>query len=75
MIVLTITDSIVFDRPLSRYRFKDVEDFVDYSDDEIDLVFVELPKFNKTLEELETLSDAMFAFEAIEDLQQWLGQN
>ncbi|HIK31353.1 MAG TPA: hypothetical protein IGS31_08410 [Oscillatoriales cyanobacterium M4454_W2019_049] len=45
------------DRVISQYRFKDFEDLVDYRNYELELVFVELPKFQKSLEELEELSD------------------
>ncbi|MDY6941126.1 MAG: Rpn family recombination-promoting nuclease/putative transposase [Cyanobacteriota bacterium] len=60
VIALIITDFIMFDRhdrTVSRYRFKDVEDFGDSTNNDIELLFVELPKFKKTLEELETLSE------------------
>ena len=59
IIALTITDFEMFpgnDRILSRYRLKEKDDLTDYSDD-IELVFVELPKFKKTLDDLETLVD------------------
>lgn len=56
VIALTIVDFEMFtDSPkvISRYRLKEKDDLTDYSDD-IELVFVELPKFTKTLDELET---------------------
>ena len=65
VIALTITDFIMFDRHdrvISKYRFKDAEDFVDYRNYELELVFVELPKFQKSLEELEQLSDKWIYF-------------
>jgi predicted transposase/invertase (TIGR01784 family) len=65
VIALTITDFIMFDRHdrvISKYRFKDVEDFIDYRNYELELVFVELPKFQKSLEELEQLSDKWIYF-------------
>jgi predicted transposase/invertase (TIGR01784 family) len=65
VIALTITDFIMFDRHdrvISRYRFKDDEDGIDYRNYEMELVFVELPKFNKNLEELELLSDQWIYF-------------
>jgi predicted transposase/invertase (TIGR01784 family) len=64
VIALTITDFEMFaggDRILSRYRLKEKDDLTDYSDD-IELVFVELPKFKKTLDELETLVDKWLYF-------------
>lgn len=63
VIALTITDFEMFpshDRIISRYR-KEKDDLSNYSDD-IELVFVELPKFEKTLEQLETLVDKWLYF-------------
>lgn len=56
VIALTITDFEMFvgnERIISRYRLKDKDDLTEYSDD-IELVFVEPPKFEKSLDELET---------------------
>jgi predicted transposase/invertase (TIGR01784 family) len=64
VIALTITDFEMFpDHPkiISRYRLKEREDLTDYGDD-IELVFVELPKFTKALPELETLIDKWLYF-------------
>lgn len=63
VIALTITDFEMFEseRIISRYRLKEKDDLSDYSDD-IELVFVELPKFSKSLEELETLVDKWLYF-------------
>jgi predicted transposase/invertase (TIGR01784 family) len=64
VIALTITDFEMFagnDRIVSRYRLKEKDDLTDYSDD-IELVFVELPKFTKPLEELPTLVDKWLYF-------------
>jgi predicted transposase/invertase (TIGR01784 family) len=64
VIALTITDFEMFpDRQkiISRYRFKEKDTYTDYSDD-IELVFIELPKFKKTLNELETLVDKWLYF-------------
>lgn len=64
VIALTITDFEMFsghNRIISRYRLKEKEDLTDYSDD-IELVFVELPKFQKSLEQLETLVDKWLYF-------------
>jgi len=58
VIALTITDFEMFAnsaKVISRYCLKEKETLTDYTDD-IELVFVELPKFNKTLEESETLT-------------------
>lgn len=64
VIALTITDFEMFSgnsRIISRYRLKEKEDLTDYSDD-IELVFVELPKFKKNLNDLETLIDKWLYF-------------
>ena len=64
VIALTITDFEMFpgnDRIISRYRLKEKDDLTDYSDD-IELVFVELPKFKKELNDVETLLDKWLYF-------------
>lgn len=64
VIALTITDFEMFEdspRIVSRYRLKEKDDLTDYSDD-IELVFVELPKFKKSLDELESLVDKWLYF-------------
>jgi predicted transposase/invertase (TIGR01784 family) len=64
VIALTITDFEMFpghDRIISRYRLKEKDDLTDYSDD-IELVFVELPKFKKELADLKTLVDKWLYF-------------
>lgn len=64
VIALTITDFEMFSNRtqiISRYCLKEKETLTDYTDD-IELVFVELPKFNKTLEESETLTDKWLYF-------------
>lgn len=64
VIALTITDFEMFpgnDRIISRYRLKEKDDLTDYSDD-IELAFVELPKFQKNLEQLSTLVDKWLYF-------------
>jgi predicted transposase/invertase (TIGR01784 family) len=64
VIALTITDFEMFEysnKVISRYRLKEKDDLTEYSDD-IELVFVELPKFKKTLDELEDLSDKWLYF-------------
>jgi predicted transposase/invertase (TIGR01784 family) len=65
VIALTITDFEMFkDRPkvISHFRFKEVQDLFDYPEPEIDLFFVELPKFKKDLEQLETIADKWIYF-------------
>ena len=64
VIALTITDFEMFpgnDQVISRYRLKEKDDLTDYSDD-IELVFVELPKFKQELDDLETLVDKWLYF-------------
>ena len=64
VIALTITDFEMFpssSKIISRYHLKERDDLTDYSDD-IELVFAELPKFQKGLEELETLTDKWLYF-------------
>ena len=65
VIALTITDFEMFenlDPVISRFVLKEKDYLVDYLSDDIELVFVELPKFNKGLEELETLTDKWIYF-------------
>jgi predicted transposase/invertase (TIGR01784 family) len=64
VIALTITDFEMFpgqSRIISRYRLKEKDSLTDYSDD-IELVFVELPKFSRELDELGTLTDKWLYF-------------
>ncbi|NJM99746.1 MAG: Rpn family recombination-promoting nuclease/putative transposase [Phormidesmis sp. RL_2_1] len=64
VIALTITDFEMFeysDRVVSRYRMKENSDLTDYSG-EIELFFAELPKFNKGVDELVTLTDKWLFF-------------
>jgi predicted transposase/invertase (TIGR01784 family) len=64
VIALTITDFDMFeqsDRVISRYRLKENSDLTDYIGD-IELVFAELPKFNKGVDELVTLMDKWLFF-------------
>jgi predicted transposase/invertase (TIGR01784 family) len=45
-----------------RFVFKEKKRLFDYVDPEIELIFIELPKFNKQLDELETLTDKWVYF-------------
>jgi predicted transposase/invertase (TIGR01784 family) len=58
LIALTITDFILFENTekfLTHLVFKELEENFEYYNREIELVFVELPKFNKELEQLENI--------------------
>ncbi len=64
VIALTITDFEMFPESLkviSRYRLKEQDDLTDYSED-IELVFVELPKFKQPLDRLKTITDKWLYF-------------
>ncbi len=64
VIALTITDFEMFassSKVISRYCLKEKEDLTDYTND-IELVFVELPKFKKELDQLETVTDKWLYF-------------
>ena len=65
VIALTITDFEMFedfDKVTSRFVLKEREFLSDYPIYDIELVFLELPKFKKSLEELETLTDKWLYF-------------
>jgi len=65
VIALTITDFEMFPNSpefISRFVFKEVKTNLTYPENELDLVFVELPKFTKGQEELETLADKWIYF-------------
>lgn len=65
VIALTITDFQMFphrNKVISRFTFADMEDSFIYPDHPLDLVFVELPNFQKELAELETLTDKWIYF-------------
>jgi predicted transposase/invertase (TIGR01784 family) len=65
VIALTITDFEMFpnlDKVISRFVLKEREYLVDYLIYDIELVFLELPKFTKELGELETITDKWIYF-------------
>ena len=65
VIALTITDFKMFEdleTVISRFCIKEKNNRIDYLADELEFVFVELPKFDKTLEKLETLTDKWIYF-------------
>jgi predicted transposase/invertase (TIGR01784 family) len=64
VIALTITDFEMFpesSKVISTFSFRENEEMTSYCDD-IKLVFIELPKFKKSLEGLESLSDKWIYF-------------
>ncbi|MEL7334555.1 MAG: Rpn family recombination-promoting nuclease/putative transposase [Cyanobacteria bacterium J06560_2] len=64
VIALTITDFEMFpdsSQVISRYGLREQNSLTTYSDD-IELVFVELPKFSKSLSELKTITDRWIYF-------------
>ncbi|MDY6939153.1 MAG: Rpn family recombination-promoting nuclease/putative transposase [Cyanobacteriota bacterium] len=65
IVALTITDFEMFaglDKVISRFIYKEKETNLEYTDNNMDLVFVELPKFTKEIDELETLTDKWIYF-------------
>ncbi|MGB3509056.1 MAG: Rpn family recombination-promoting nuclease/putative transposase [Microcoleaceae cyanobacterium] len=65
VIALTITDFEMFEetaRYINHFVFKEKEQLFDYRDEEVAMIFVELPKFPKELEELETITDKWIYF-------------
>ena len=65
VIALTITDFDMFpelNQMISRFILKEKTYLTDYSIYDIELVFIELPKFHKQLQELETLTDKWLYF-------------
>ncbi len=65
VIALTITDFKMFkEQPdvISHFVFKEKEKLFDYPHLQLEMFFVELPKFNKELDELTTLTDKWIYF-------------
>lgn len=65
VIALIITDFEMFEnrnKVISHFVFKEKEELFDYPNQELEMVFVELPKFHKDLDELETLTDKWVYF-------------
>lgn len=65
VIGLTITDFEMFsglDKIISRFLLKEKDYLIDYPVYDIELVFVELPKFQKEISELKTLTDKWLYF-------------
>jgi predicted transposase/invertase (TIGR01784 family) len=64
IIALTIVDFVMFknsDKIISYFKLLEKDSFINYSDD-LEMIFVELPKFDKELEQLETISDKWLYF-------------
>ena len=64
VIALNIVDFIMFpdsDKVTNHFKLLEKEAFIHYSDD-IELIFIELPKFQKTLAELQTAQDKWIYF-------------
>ncbi|MEZ2279210.1 MAG: Rpn family recombination-promoting nuclease/putative transposase [Microcoleus sp.] len=65
VIALTITDFEMFKNSnnlISRFVYKEEVSNLPYPDNDLKLVFVELPKFTKTVDQLETLADKWLYF-------------
>jgi predicted transposase/invertase (TIGR01784 family) len=65
VIALTITDFLMFpeiDAVITRFILKEKNHLIDYPVDDLELVFVELPKFSKVVETLETLTEKWIYF-------------
>ena len=64
VIALTITDFTLFkssDELINRFKLIEKKNFIKYSDD-IELIFIELPKYNKTEQELTSIQDKWLYF-------------
>ncbi len=65
VIALTITDFTMFsefEAVISRFVLKEKDYLVDYPSCDLELVFVELPKFKQTLEQINTLTEKWMYF-------------
>lgn len=65
VVALTITDFVMFPDHAdlqSAYALKEKNRLTDYREGDLELVFVELPKFTKSLEELTTIKDKWLYF-------------
>lgn len=65
VISLTITDFKMFkktEKIINRFVFKEWDDSFLYPDSELEMFFVELPKFKKNLEDLESITDKWLYF-------------
>ncbi len=65
VIALTITDFEILkgrNNVISHFIFKEKQESFDYPNNELEMVFVELPKFHQAVEELETLTEKWIYF-------------
>jgi len=65
VIALTLTDFEMFENQedvISHFVFKEKQKLFDYPNNELEMVFVELPKFHHELDELETLTQKWIYF-------------
>ncbi len=65
VIALTLTDFEMFanrEELISRFVYREKNDGFTYPENEIELVFIELPKFTKELHQLETIADKWIYF-------------
>jgi predicted transposase/invertase (TIGR01784 family) len=65
VIALTITDFQLFlstEKVITRFHFQEEEENISYQEKTLKMVFVELPKFTKKLEDLDSLSDKWIYF-------------
>ena len=64
IIALTIVDFIMFDdndKVISNFKLLEKEQFINYSDD-LEMIFIELPKFNKQIDELNGIAEQWIYF-------------
>lgn len=65
VIAVTITDFILFEKStkvIHKFQFKDEDDSSAYPEHELQLIFVELPRFKKALKDLTTLAEKWIYF-------------
>ncbi|WP_353815415.1 Rpn family recombination-promoting nuclease/putative transposase [Moorena sp. SIO3A2] len=65
VIAVTITDFILFDETqqiINQFVFQEKTEKFECLEEELQLIFIELPKFHKRLSELETLADKWIYF-------------
>ncbi len=65
VIAVTVTDFILFNekvKVINQFVFQEKTEKFEYPDAELQLIFIELPKFKKTLSELTSLSDKWIYF-------------